>query len=246
MRFSANLGLLFRDRTFPEAIRAAAEQGFDAVECHWPFEHDPRAVRAVLAETGLPLLGLNTVRGDAEAGEFGLAAVPGREEEARAAIEQAVDYAARAGCRNIHVMAGRAEGRRGFETFVANLKEAARLAEPRGVGLLIEPLNTVDTPGYFLTDIVTAARVVEAVGSPALRIMFDCYHMQIMRGDLLNTVRHYLPIIGHIQFAGVPNRDEPDRGEVNYPWLLPAIEQLGYDGFFGAEYRPVSEDFAWM
>lgn len=246
MRISANLGFLFREHDLPEAIRQAKRHGFAAVECHWPFDTDPQAVSAALAETGLPMLGLNTIRGDTDAGDFGLAAVPGREQEARDAIDQAVDYASAIGCRNVHVMAGRTEGERAFATFVANLGYADERAARAGVDLLVEPLNTRDAPGYFLTDCDMAVRVIEAVGSARIRIMFDCYHMQIMRGDLVNTVRALLPRIGHIQFASVPDRREPDAGEIDYAWLLPALRDLGYTGFFGAEYKPVTGSFDWM
>lgn len=245
MRISANLGFLFRDRPLPDAIRAAKATGFSAVEAHWPYEYDAEEIARVLAETGLPLLGINTVPGDVSAGSFGLSAVPGREAEARVAIDHAVEWAAAAGCRNIHVMAGKAEGPRAFDTFVANLAHAADRAAPHGIGLLIEPINPRDVPGYFLADMATAMRLVEATGG-AVRIMFDCYHMQIIQGDLLNTVRAFLSAIGHVQFAGVPDRAEPDAGEVAYDRLLPAIREAGYDGHFGAEYKPRTGSLDWL
>lgn len=246
MLISANLGFLFRELSLPEAIRHAHAKGFDAVECHWPYDTDAGAVSAALAETGMPMLGLNTVRGDAEAGDFGLAAIPGRETEARTAIDQAVGYAARIGCANVHVMAGRAEGKAAFDTFCANLAYAAEKAAPYGIGILIEPLNTRDAPGYFLTDVDRALEVIERTGSDSVRIMYDCYHMQIMRGDLLRTVARVLDRIGHIQFAAVPDRAEPDHGEVDFSWLLPEIAALGYRGWLGAEYRPVTGSLAWL
>lgn len=245
MKLSANLGFLFRGLALPDAIRAARRQGFGAVEMHWPYEVDPVAIAAVLAETGMPLLGVNTARGDADAGDFGLSALPGREAEARAAIDEAVAWARAAGCRNIHVMAGKAAGGEAFGTFVANLRYAAGKASPDGIGILIEPLNPRDAPGYFLADLPTALRAVEATDGAA-RVMFDCYHMQIVHGDLLRTVERHLSAIGHIQFAAVPDRAEPDHGEVDYRWLLRALADAGYAGFFGAEYRPLGGSFAWM
>lgn len=245
MRFSANLGYLFRDLALPDAIRAAHAQGFGAVEMHWPRHSCPRAAAAALDETGLPLLSLNTARGNLAAGEFGLSALPGREAEARAAIDQALDWAVATRCRNIHVMAGRAGGETALATFVSNLRYAARRAGPHGIGILIEPLNPRDAPGYFLADLSAALRVVAATDG-AVRVMFDCYHMQILHGDLLNRARAALPAIGHIQFAAVPDRAEPDHGEVDYAWLLPALRRIGYAGAFGAEYRPVSGSFDWM
>lgn len=246
MRFSANLGFLFTGESLPDAIRSAARHGFDAVECHWPFEEDPAAIVAALNETGLPMLSLNTSRGDVSAGDNGLAAIPGREAQARTAIDAAIDYACSIGCRNVHVMAGKAEGPGAFSAFTSNLAYAAERADLAGIGLLIEPLNTRDAPGYFLTSLDVARAVVGEVGVPNLRIMFDCYHMQIMGGDLLDRISRNLDHIGHIQFAGVPGRDEPDRGEVAYERLFVAVQELGFSGYFGAEYRPTSGSFKWL
>lgn len=245
MRISANLGFLFTELDLPDAIRAAKGQGFDAVELHWPYDHAPHTISQALEETGLPLLSVNTIRGDIGAGEFGLAALPGREREARSAIDQAVEWASATRCRYIHVMAGKAGGDLAFRTFADNLVYACDVAGKAGVGVLIEPLNPVDVLGYFLTDISMARRLVQATGGRA-KIMFDCYHMEIIAGDLLNAVKASLPDIGHIQFASVPDRAEPDHGDVDYAALLPAMLKAGYSGFFGAEYRPKSKSFAWL
>src|SRR3569832_837785 len=193
-----------------------------------------------LIETGLPLLGINTARGDVGAGDFGLSAVPGRETEARAAIDQAVEWAAATGCRNIHEMAGKAIGDEAFASFVGNLQYASKATSRRNIGVLIEPLNPRDAPGYFLSDLPTALRVIDATEG-AVKVMFDCYHMQIIQGDLLKSVRQFADKIGHFQFAAVPDRSEPDHGEVDYGWLLRAIADAGYDGAFGAEYRPATD-----
>lgn len=245
MRFSANLGFLFRDLSLPDAIRAAKRHGFAGVELHWPYDTDPAVAAEALAETGLPLLGINTARGNVEAGDFGLSALPYREAEARAAIDQAIGWAAATGCRNIHVMSGKARGDAAFATLVGNLRYAATMAAPHGIGLLIEPLNARDAPGYFLCDLPTAIRVVDATEGAA-KVMFDCYHMQIIQGDLLGAATRFADRIGHIQFAAVPDRSEPDHGEVDYGWLLRAIADAGYEGMFGAEYRPATHSFAWM
>lgn len=239
MRFSANLGFLFTDRPLPEAIRAAAEAGFAAVECHFPYECAAAEVCAALEETGLPMLGLNTSPGDRAAGDFGLAAVPGREEEARAAIRQAVDYAQAIGAEAVHVMAGCTDGGAEAEAvFRANLAYACDLAAPLGQMILIEPINHRDVPGYHLSSSSAAAAVIAALGRDNLRMMFDCYHLQIMEGDLLRRFARYQSIIGHVQIAGVPDRGAPDRGEVDYGWLLPQMVDLGWPLPFGAEYRP--------
>ena len=242
IKWSANLGFLWTDRSLPDAIKAASQEGFDAVECHWPYEHDPLIITKTLSQTGLPMLGLNTQRGDLSKGENGLAALPGREDEARRYIDKALSYAAAIDCRNIHVMAGITDQSQAAEqTFQANLAYAAERAEQGGKTILIEPLNHRDVPSYHLQSVEAAARTIDAVGSDRVKIMFDFYHIQILQGDLLNRFKAYLPYIGHVQIAGVPQRAEPDCGEVNYPALLPAIYEAGYDGYVGAEYKPVAD-----
>lgn len=238
INFSANLGFLWTDRPLPDAIHAAAKAGFAAVELHWPYDFDPASVRRALDETGLPVLGLNTVRGDVAGGEFGLSALPGREGDARRAIDQAFDYAAAIGAANVHVMAGKASGDEARRTFIENLRYAAKVGKEKGVSVLIEPLNTRDVPGYFMTDAETARAIIDDAGCDNIRIMYDCYHMQIMGADLIAGIRDHLPAIGHVQFAAVPDRGEPDQGEVDYAALLPEIVAVGYKGFLGAEYKP--------
>jgi 2-dehydrotetronate isomerase len=247
--FSANLGFLFTEYALPDAVRAASRAGFKAVELHWPYATPAADLRAALNETGLPVLGLNTVRGDLDEGEFGLAALPGRETAARAAIDEAIAYARAIGAQNVHVMAGRAEGETAERTFADNLAYACTAADAHGIGILIEPLNARDVPGYFLTDIAHAARIIDRVGAPNLRIMADCYHMQIVGGDLLTRLTHHLPKIGHIQFAAVPDRTEPDHGEIDFSWLLKALADAGYDRPFGAEYKPcgrTEDGLGWL
>ncbi len=239
VKLSANLGFLWTDRPLPDAIATAAAAGFGAVECHWPYDLDPSVVSAALAEAGTPMVGINTRRGT-QRGDFGLAAVPGRENEARHGIDEAVAYAAAISCANVHVMAGAATGAAAHATFLANLAHAAERASVAGVGIVIEPLNHRDAPGYFLCDLEQAAGIVSELGSPDVRIMFDCYHLQIMGGDLLRRFAAHLSLVGHVQFAGVPDRAEPDRGEVDYRWLLPAMAAAGWAGWFGAEYRPAA------
>ena len=249
MRFSANLGLLFTGQPLVAAIRAAAAAGFQAVECHWPYDTDSAEVRAVLAETGLPMLCLNTLRGRAEAGEFGLAALPGRQEEARAAIRQGLDFGQQIGAGNLHIMAGVASGPEAEATFAENLRWAADQAGQTGMGLLIEPLNRHDVPGYFLQNCDQAAALVDHLASPHIKIMFDCYHLQRQAGDLVYYFSQYQPVIGHVQFAAVPDRGPPSGGELDYHWLLGEFVRLGYEGWFGAEYRPAGrteDSLGWL
>ena len=249
MKFSANLGFLWTDRPLPDAIRAANAAGFDAVECHWPYEIPAAETKAALEETGLAMLGLNAWKGDPEAGENGLSALPGRETDARAAIDQAIDYAVAIDCANIHVMAGFAGGVAARDCYLANLRYAVEKAAAADKTILIEPLNKYDAPGYFLSLTDQAVDIITQIGADNLKLMFDCYHVQIMEGDLSRRIEALLPHIGHIQFAGVPDRGEPDRGEVNYTHIFQHIDALGYTGPLGAEYRPAGatdDTLDWM
>lgn len=246
-RFSANLGFLWTELSLPDAIRAAHTAGFDAVECHWPYDTPAGDVAAALAETGLTMLGLNTVRGNA--GENGLSALVGREAEARAAIDQAVAYAVEIGTRSIHVMAGFAQGAAAHETFAENLRYACETAGAHGITILIEPLNHYDAPGYFLQTSAQAKTLIDQLQLPNLKLMFDCYHLQIMEGDLSRRLTDLMPIIGHIQFAAVPSRAEPDQGEVCYRHIFKLLGDLGYQAPLGAEYKPAESTEAglgWM
>ncbi len=246
-QFSANLGFLFTELSLPEAIHAAAKAGFDAVECHWPYDVPTEGVKAALLETGLPMLGLNTIRG--ETGENGLSALVGRETEARAAIDQAVDYAAAIGALNIHVMAGFASGVEAQKCFVENLEYACVKAASHGITILIEPLNHHDAPDYFLQTSAQAQEIIKAVQAHNIKLMFDCYHLQIMEGDLTRRLQNLMPIIGHIQFASVPDRTEPDVGEINYKHIFETLTALGYETPLGAEYKPrttTSAGLGWM
>lgn len=238
MLFSANLGFLWNDRSLPEAIRAAKAAGFDAVECHWPYDFPAADVKAALDETGLAMLGLNTRRGNPGAGDNGLSAIPGREAEAREAIDEAIAYAVAIGTPKIHVMAGFAGGAAAQATFVDNLRYACTQAASHGISILIEPLNKYDAPGYFLTTTAQAMEIIEMVDAANLQLMFDCYHVQLMEGDLSHKLRDLLPMVGHIQFASVPDRGAPDHGEINYRMVFSAIEALGWSAPVGAEYKP--------
>ena len=248
-RFSANLGFLWTEMTLPDAIRAAKAAGFAAVECHWPYDMPAEDVRAALEETGLPMLGLNTRRGDVAAGENGLTALPGREAEAAAAIAEALDYAAAVGAGAVHVMSGFAEGDAARETLVGHLRAASERAAALGVTLLIEPLNRFDAPGYFLQTCEQAADLIDTLGRTNLKLMFDCYHVARTQGDVLRRLADFLPVTGHIQFASVPDRGAPDHGEIAYPWLFDQIKTLGWSAPLGAEYKPgglTDDTLGWM
>ena len=249
MKFSANLGFLWNDRPLTDAIRCAKAAGFDAVECHWPYDIPASEVLTALSETKLKMLGLNTRRGNVMAGENGLSAVVGREVEARANIDEAIAYAAAIKAKNIHVMAGLSEGNQAHTTFIKNLAYACENAGRYEIEILIEPLNKYDVPGYFLKFTDQAIEVIDEVGVKNLKLMFDCYHVQLMEGNLTHRLEKLLPHIGHIQFASVPDRGTPDHGEINYDYVFKVISELDYDHPIGAEYKPkcpTDQSLEWM
>jgi hydroxypyruvate isomerase len=249
-RFAANLAYLFADRAPVDRFAAAAAAGFTAVELLFPYEMSAAAVRAELAHCGLTMLGINTPLGPN--GEPGLAAVPGQERGFAVAFKQAIDYAVAIGARTVHCLAGcvdSADREAAEEVFVANLRLAAETAGRLGIGLLIEPLNPRDRPDYFLATAEQAADIVHKVGSPDLRIQFDFYHAQIAGGDLSRRFEAIAPLVGHVQIASVPERNEPDRGEVNYRAIFAMLDRLGYAGFVGCEYRPrgkAEDGLGWL
>jgi hydroxypyruvate isomerase len=249
LRFAANLSFLYGEYAFPERFAAAARDGFNAVEYLFPYEYPATQLASWLQSHGLIQALFNAPPGDWAAGERGLASLPGREAEFRDAMRTALEYAETLNCPRVHVMAGLQPGSR--STFITNLAWAAALAEPLGVELLIEPINTRDMPGYFLNRQDEAHAIVDEVGSPALKVQMDLYHCQIVEGDVSMKLRKYLPqkSVGHIQIASVPARNEPDQGELNYDYLLDLIDEVGFDGWIGCEYRPragTSEGLAWF
>jgi hydroxypyruvate isomerase len=250
-RFAANLAYLFTERPFLERFGAAAAAGFTAVELQFPYDQAASQVRAELDRHRLTMLGINTAPGRREAGEFGLAAVPGREADFAALFRQALDYVVAIGGRQIHCLAGKVppEARPAAEaTFVRNLAAAADLARPHNINLLLEPINPRDRPDYFLTRAEHAADIVGRLARANVRVQFDFYHAQIMGGDLIRRLEKLLPAVGHVQIAAVPTRHEPDEGEVNYPAIFAALDRLGYAGFVSCEYNPrarTEDGLAW-
>ena len=248
-KFSANLGFLFTELKLPDAIRAAKVAGFDAVECHWPYSVSSHEVKSALTDTGLEMLGLNTLRGDVASGENGLSALPNRVKDARNAIDIAVTYGAEIGVRCIHVMAGFSDEPTAHDVFISNLRYACDAAGPHNIDILIEPLNRYDAPGYFLKTTGQALDCIKEVDKINIKLMFDCYHVQLSEGDLSNRLANLMPIIGHIQFASVPDRTEPDHGELDYHHMFDLIARLGYEEPLGAESKPVGptgESLNWL
>jgi len=247
--FSANLGFLWTELTLPKAIEAAHAASFAAVECHWPYQTPPEDVRAALDATGLSMLGLNTSRGDVAGGENGLSALLGREAEARAAIDQALDYAHAIGAKSVHVMAGNTNGSTAQAAFVANLTYACEKAVAAQLTILIEPLNRNDAPDYFLGTTDQAVAIMAEVGAPNLKLMFDCYHVARNEGDVVTRFKALQPLIGHVQFASVPTRGAPNQGEINYAHVFREIDAAGWVSPLGAEYKPegpTDATLGWM
>jgi 2-dehydrotetronate isomerase len=238
-RFAANLTFMFNEHPFLDRFSAAADAGFEAVEYLFPYEHPPEAIAERLKANGLIQALFNLPPGDWAAGERGLAAIPGREPEVRAGLETALPYIQATGVAQVHLMAGRAarspEADRVFED---NIRFHAERLAPHGVTLLLEPLNTRDNPGYYLTDFDHAAALIRRLAIPNLKLQFDLYHCQIVHGDVTIRLRNALDLIGHVQIASVPSRNEPDREELNGPFLFEELDRLGYGGFVGGEYRP--------
>lgn len=237
-RFAANLSFLFNEVPFLERFGAAAEQGFTAVEFMFPYEYPADELRALLDQHGLQLVLFNAAQGNWAAGERGIAALPGREAEFDAAIEMALGYARVLGNKLIHVMAGLESGGANAKTFAANLQRGADKAAADGVTLIIEPINTRDMPGYFLSRTRQALDIIAAAGRANIGLQFDLYHRHLMEGDVIGGLKEAKPAIRHMQIASPPDRGEPDKGELGYKTLLMLIDASGYGGYIGLEYKP--------
>lgn len=254
-QFAANLNWLYTELPFLDRFAAAARDGFKAVELLSPYVVPAAKLKILLSINGLQLVLINTPPGGTDAASieaawasknnWGMACQPGREAEFNAGLILALDYAKQLDCPRIHIMAGvQPEGvthQAAHAAYVNNLRYAAVQAAAAGVDALIEPINTRDIPNYFLNRQDQAHAILDEIGAANLKVQMDLYHCQIMEGDLATKLRHYMPTgcIGHIQIAGVPGRNEPDLGEVNYRYLLALLDELGYSGWVGCEYRPV-------
>ncbi|MDD5247463.1 MAG: hydroxypyruvate isomerase family protein [Rhodocyclaceae bacterium] len=241
-KFAANLTLMFNEVPFPQRFAAAAQAGFAGVEFLFPYDHAPADVAHWLGASGLQSVLFNLPPGDWAGGERGIASLPGREDEFRRGVARALDYAAALGTPCLHAMAGvlpagadRAHHR---AVYVANLRHAAAALARAGRTLLIEPINPRDMPGYFLNTQAEAHAIRAEVGAPNLKVQMDFYHAQIVEGDLAAKFRRYHEHVGHIQIASVPDRHEPDEGEIDYRTLFRLFDELGYAGWVGCEYRP--------
>jgi hydroxypyruvate isomerase len=257
LRFAANLSMMYNEHSFLDRFAAAARDGFSGVEFLFPYEHPAQELKARLDSNGLTQALFNAPPGDWAGGERGIASLPGREDEFKRSVATALAYAGVLGNRQIHVMAGlirpdqdRARHR---AVYLENLAYAARQAAADGLGIVIEPINTRSIPGFFLNRQDEAQAICAEVGADNLKVQFDCFHCQIVEGDLAVKLKRDMVRpgagIGHIQVAGVPDRHEPDDGELNYPYLLDLIDELGYQGWIGCEYIPVgatSDGLGWL
>ena len=253
LNFAANLSTMFGEVDFLDRFALARAAGFRAVECQWPYAHGLDAVARRLEENGLELVLFNLLAGDVAAGERGLASLPARQEEFAASVRQGLDWAARLGCKQLNCLVGApppgADPIAARTALVANLRQAAVAFKARGVRLLIEPLNAYDVPRFGVHSSADALALFDEVGGDDLWLQYDVYHMQRGEGELAATIARLLPRIAHIQISDNPGRGEPGTGEINFAFLLRAIDALGYAGWIGCEYfptRPTAESLGWM
>jgi hydroxypyruvate isomerase len=253
LKLAANIGLLFPELPPLERIAAARAAGFDGVELLFPYDLDPHAVKRAVDAAGMPIVQINSPPGDRSAGEVGFAALPGREQAFRDSIEIAFAFLKACGSSQLHVVAGvpgpTTDAKLVRATYVRNLQWVADEAAAFGARIMIEPLNNRDMPGYVLSTLAQAAEVLSEVNRPNVGLQFDLYHSQIMGGDLTHRLRQFAPLIRHVQIAGAPLRNEPDRGEVNLKQVMHVLAETGYDGWISAEYRPTGatrDSLEWM
>lgn len=239
-RFAANLTMMFTEVPFLDRFAAAAQAGFDAVEYLFPYDHEPQDIAAALSENGLTQALFNLPPGDWAAGERGLAALPDRSADFRASVTTALRYAQATGVRRLHMMAGLADrsDAAASSAYRQALCYACEQAGAVGLDIVIEPINKRDMPGYFLNDFPYAADLIASLNLPNLKLQFDIYHRQILHGDVTKGLQQWMPIIGHIQIAAVPDRHEPGTGELDDFRILRGLDDMGYTGFVGCEYRP--------
>ena len=248
-RFAANLSFMFNEVPFLDRFEAAAKAGFKAVEFLFPYEWTAADIASRLKANGLTQALFNLPPGDWTKGERGLAAMPGREAEFEGAVRLALSYAETLGCGRVHAMPGLRHHGATRATYITNLRKAAKIAADVGVDIIIEPINTRDIPGFFLNTTAEARAVIHEVGAPNLGLQFDLYHRQIQEGDVAMAIAEFGHLARHYQIANPPDRGEPDDGEMNYSYLFKKIDESGFKGFVGCEYKPrrgTVEGLAWV
>jgi len=249
-RFAANLSMMFTELPFLERFDAAAKAGFEAVEYLFPYDYPAKLLADKLRENGLQQVLFNTPPGDAAAGEWGLCALPGREVDARRDIDLALEYALALNCPSVHIMAGNVptgdDNRLYQQTFVNNLRYASERFAPHNIKILIEALNSTLKPHYLFSSQYQTLEIVKEINRDNVFTQFDFYHAQLMDGNLSHLIRHYAGCYAHIQIASVPDRHEPDEGELNYPYLFELLDSVGYHGWIGCEYNPRGDTLAGL
>jgi hydroxypyruvate isomerase len=248
LKLAANLSMMFNEVAFLDRFAAASAAGFKGVEFLFPYADEPQVVAEKLRAARLEMALFNLPPGDWDAGERGIAALPGREAEFAAGVERALTYAQALGCPIVHAMAGRAadDDERATATYVSNVRVAADAFAGIGRRVVLEPINRRDMPGYFLHTTAQAAALIARIDRPNVALQLDLYHAQISEGDLERRIRSLFPLVAHVQIAGNPARGEPSVGEVNYRYLLALLDELGYRGWIGCEYRPAGETVAGL
>ncbi len=246
-KFAANLTMLFTELPFLDRFAAAATAGFDAVEFLFPYDFTAQQVADAAAASRVRVVLHNLPAGDWAGGERGIACLPDRVAEFRAGVDRAIEYAKALGVSQVNCLAGitPADPAAAHRTLVENLRFAADALERAGIGLLLEPVNTRDVPGFFVTRTAQGLAILDEAGSANLKLQYDIYHAQVMEGDLLPTIERNLSRIGHLQVADNPGRHEPGTGEINYPYVFRRLDELGYAGWIGCEYKP-SAGLGWM
>ena len=250
-KFAANLSMMFTEWEFLDRFAAAADNGFTAVEFLFPYAWRPEDIARRLAAAGLTQALFNLPPGDWDRGERGMACVPGREAEFSAGLALALPYAEATGVKRLHLMSGHGDRHdpQSLAAYKAAIRAACAAVSPLGIDILIEPINGRDMPGYFLNDFPFAATLIGEMALPNLKLQFDIYHRQILHGDVMKGLDAYLPITGHVQVASVPKRNEPGTGELDDARVFAHLDQLGYQGYVGCEYRPVAgtvEGLGWF
>jgi len=249
-RFAANLSMMFNEVPFLDRFEAARKADFDGVEYLFPYEYPAAEIRKRLNAAGLTQVLFNMAPGDWAKGDRGLASLPGRQGEFRESVKHALDYAHALDCKQVHCMAGIVPADvaplTAASLYAANLAWAAEQAAPAGVKIVIEPINHRDMPGYHLNTQAQGAAVVEALGRDRLGLQFDVYHVQVTEGDITKRMEQFMPVIAHMQIADVPARNEPGTGEIGWDFVFRRMDELGYAGWVGCEYRPAGETVAGL
>jgi hydroxypyruvate isomerase len=245
--FAANLSWMFKEWDFLDRFAAAADAGFSAVECLFPYDHRPEEIARRLSRHKLKLVLFNAAPGDLSQGERGLASLPGRQAEFRASVKTALAYARATGAGRVHLMAGITTGAGALATYRDSIRFACETLD--GIDVMIEPINNRDVPGYLMNDFTLAEQLIAELKLPNLKLQFDIYHRQVIHGEVTRGLEALMPITGHIQISSVPGRHEPMSGEVDDLRILQAIDRLNYTGFIGCEYAPAAgtlEGLGWM